>query len=146
MVRSENTSRGLLKRLPEKYLNHEWTIGEVPGTFHGMSSKGWTDQELFKHWLKEHFLKHCVAARPILLMLDGHSSHYGPDSVEFAREENIILFCLPPHTTQDSQPLDYSVFRPLKYHWSDICHDFQQRNPGKVVTKLNFHPFFPKPA
>ena len=27
-----------------KYLNHEWTIGEVPGTFYGMSSKGWTDQ------------------------------------------------------------------------------------------------------
>ena len=37
-----------------KYLNHEWTIGEVPGTIYGMSEKGWTDQELFMLWLK-HF-------------------------------------------------------------------------------------------
>ena len=27
-----------------KYLNHEWTIGEVPSTIYGMSDKGWTDQ------------------------------------------------------------------------------------------------------
>ena len=25
-----------------KYLNYQWTIGEVPGTYYGMSSKGWT--------------------------------------------------------------------------------------------------------
>ena len=125
-----------------KYLNHEWTVGEVPGTFYGMSGKGWTDQELFKHWLKDHFLNHCVASRPILLLLDGHSSHYEPESVEFAKKENIILFCLPPHTTQDSQPLDCTVFGPLKRHWSDICHDFQQRHPGKVVNKLNFSSLF----
>ena len=44
-----------------KYLNHEWTIGEVPGTIYGMSDKGWTDQELFMFWLK-HFLNHAVPA------------------------------------------------------------------------------------
>ena len=27
----------------EKNLNHDWTLGEVPGTFYGMSNKGWTD-------------------------------------------------------------------------------------------------------
>lgn len=26
------------------YLNHEWTVGKVPGTFYGTSGKGWTDQ------------------------------------------------------------------------------------------------------
>lgn len=40
-----------------KYLNHLWTKGEVPGTFYGMSEKGWTEQELFKLWLKNHFIK-----------------------------------------------------------------------------------------
>ena len=70
-----------------------------------MSGKGWTDQELFRHWLKDHFLKYAVPSRPLLLLMDGHSSHYEPSSVELAKENDIILFCLPPHTTQDSQPL-----------------------------------------
>ena len=62
-----------------KNLNHEWTVGEVPGTLYGMSGKGWTDQELFKHWLKNQFLKYAVRPRPLLLLLDGHSSHYEPE-------------------------------------------------------------------
>ena len=125
-----------------KYLNHQWTEGEVPGTYYGMSGKGWTDQELFRNWLKNHFLKYAVSGRPLLLLLDGHSSHYEPRSVEIAKEEDIILFCLPPHTTQDSQPLDCTVFGPLKRHWSDVCHQYQQRNPGTVISKLNFSRLF----
>ncbi len=120
-----------------KYLNYQWTDGEVPGTYDGMSGKGWMDQELFRHWLKDHFLRYAVPSRPLLLLLDGHSSHYDPVSVELAKEEDVIVFCLPPHTTQDSQPLDCTVFGPLKRHWSDVCHNFQQRNPGVVVSKLN---------
>ena len=125
-----------------KYLNHQWTEGEVPGMYYGMSGKGWIDQELFRNWLKNHFLKYAVSGRPLLLLLDGHSSHYEPRSVEIAKEEDIILFCLPPHTTQDSQPLDCTVFGPLKRHWSDVCHQYQQRNPGAVISKLNFSRLF----
>ena len=125
-----------------KYLNHQWTLGEVPGTYYGMSDKGWTDQELFRHWLKNHFVRYAVPGRPILLLLDGHSSHYEPASVEFANEENIILFCLPPHTTQDTQPIDWTVFGPLKCHWSNVCHQQQLCNPGMIISKLNFSNIF----
>ncbi len=99
-----------------KYLNHLWTQNEVPGTYYGMSGKGWTDQELFRSWLKNHFLQYVVPGRPIILLLDGHSSHYEPVSIEIAQKENIILFCLPPHTSHESQPLDCSVFGSLKRH------------------------------
>ena len=95
-----------------KYLNLQWTVGEVPGTYYGMSDKGWTDQELFKHWLKDHFLQYAVPNWPLLVLLDGHSSHYEPASIELARTEGVIIFCLPPHTTQDSQPLDCTVLDP----------------------------------
>ena len=54
-----------------KYLNYQWTRNEVPGTYYGMSGKGWTDQELFRHWLKDHFLKYAVASRPLLLLIYG---------------------------------------------------------------------------
>ena len=121
-----------------KRLNKQWTYGEVNGTTYGMSAKGWVDSELFHGWLTDHFLQFAVAARPLLLVLDGHSSHYQPELVQYAKEKDvIILFCLPPHTTHESQPLDISVF---KQNWQNACHKFMQSNPGKVVTKYQFSP------
>ena len=121
-----------------KSLNKEWTKGEVPGSTYGMSSKGWVDTELFQGWLTDHFLQFAVGARPLLLLLDGHSSHYQPDLIRFAKEHDIILFCLPPHTTHESQPLDATVFKPRKQNWQDACHDYIQSNPGKAITKYQF--------
>ena len=121
-----------------KTFNTDWSTGEVPDTFYGLSPKGWMDQELFKCWLSSYFSMHAVSVRPLLLLLDGHSSHYRPDTIEFARQHDIIMFYLPPHTTQECQPLNVSVYRPLKMNWSDVCHEFLQKYPGRVVTKLDF--------
>ena len=121
-----------------KQLNKEWTREEVAGTRYGLSSTGWVDTELFKQWLIKHFLKNAVGARPLMLVLDGHSTHYQPELIKYAREYEVILFCLPPHTTHESQPLDASVFKPLKSHWHEACHTFVEQNPGKSITKYNF--------
>ena len=123
-----------------KSLNMEWTKGEVPGTTYGLSSNGWIDMDLFKGWLTNHFLQHAVSARPLLLLMDGHSSHYNPEAIHIAKENNVILFTLIPHTTHEMQPMDTSVFGPLKAHWKNACHEFMQNNPGKVVTKYQFSP------
>ncbi len=66
------------------------------------------------------------------------SSHYNPEAIRLAKENDVILFTLVPHTTHEMQPLDTSVFAPLKVHWRDACHSFMQQNPGKVVTKYEF--------
>ena len=58
-----------------KTLNQELTRGEVPGTVYGLSSNGWMDTELFKEWFINHFMKYVPSSRPLLLLLDGHSSH-----------------------------------------------------------------------
>ena len=125
-----------------KNLNHAWTKNEVPGTKYGLSDKGWINTELFEGWFTELFLPCAVSARPLLLLLDGHSTHYQPDVVRFAQEHDVIMLCLPPHTSHEMQPLDCDVFGPLKCHWSNTCHDFYQNNPGKVVTKFNFNTLF----
>jgi hypothetical protein len=70
--------------------------GEVSGTTYGMSAKGWVDSELFRGWLTDHFLKFAVAARPLLLVLDGHSSHYQPELVQYAKEKDVI-YCFASH-------------------------------------------------
>ena len=125
-----------------KQLNELWTRDEVSGSRFAVSDSGWIDQELFFYWLRDHFMTNAVAARPLLLLLDGHSSHYEPASVRFAKENGIILFCLPPHTTHECQPLDCSLFGPLKVRWRQVVHDFYRKNPGQVVSKLNFCSIF----
>ena len=121
-----------------KSLNIEWTKGEVAGARYGLSDSGWVDMDLFKSWFCEQFLMYAVGSRPLLLLLDGHSSHYNPQAVRLAKENDVILFTLVPHTTHEMQPLDTAVFGPLKIHWRDACHDFMQANPGKVISKYTF--------
>ena len=125
-----------------KQVNYLWTKNEVPGSRFAVSDKGWIDQGLFFYFLTEHFMTNAVSHRPLLLLLDGHSTHFEPKSLQFARDNNIIIFCLPPHTTHVCQPLDCSLFRPLKEHWKQECHKFYQKNPGRVISKFNFCSIF----
>ena len=121
-----------------KILSPELTLGEVPGTIYGLSKNGWMDMELFDIWFCNHFLRYAPATRPLLLLLDGHSSHYCPDTVRLAAKEQVILFTLPPNTTHLSQPLDKGCFGPLKVAWREVCHHFVSTNPGKVITRYQF--------
>ena len=98
----------------------------------------WIDQELFHFRLQDHFLTHAGSHRPLLLLLDGHSSHFSPATIRFAKKNDVAMFCLPPHTTHECQPLDCSLFGPLKVHWKQECHVFYQKNAGRVLSKLNF--------
>ena len=125
-----------------KKLSLELTAGEVPGAFYGLSDKGWMDQELFDAWLSCHFLRYAPPTRPLLLLLDGHASHYSPHAIRFAAKEKVIMFALPPHTTHVTQPLDRSCFSPLKVAWREVCHTFMAENPGKRVTRFNFSQLF----
>lgn len=127
-----------------KLLAPELTVGEVPGTIYGLSHNGWMDMELFNMWFSNHFLRYAPAARPLLLLLDGHSSHYCPDTVRLAAKEQVILFTLPPNTTHLTQPLDKGCFGPLKAAWREVCHQFTTTNPGKVVTRFQFSRLFNK--
>jgi hypothetical protein len=125
-----------------KRFNHELSVGEVPGTLYGMSDSGWMDMELFYQWFSDHFLKHASPCRPLLLLLDGHSSHFTLDLIKKAREQGVVIFCLPPHTTADSQPLDTAVFGPLKTHWNNACRQYMFEHPGRVISKFQFSTLF----
>ena len=98
-----------------KQLNNLWTRGEVSGTRYSLSDSGWKDQGLFFGWLEEQFLVHAVPGRPLLLLVDGHSSHFDPKSIHFARDHSVIIFCLPPHTTHEAQPLKGGRTPPTQF-------------------------------
>ncbi len=123
---------------PRKKMKPELGVGEVPGTIYGLVQKGWMTQELFMLWFDRHFLRYAPATRPILLLLDGHSSHYCPEALKLAQQEEVIMLALPPNTTHLTQPLDKGVFGPLKLRWRQVVHDFRVSHPGQVVTQYNF--------
>ena len=127
-----------------KQLNPELAIGEVPGTIYGLSSKGWMDMELFDLWFKRHFLRYCPSTRPILLLMDGHSSHYCVDTIKQAAEDDIVIFVLPPNTTHLVQPLDKGIFGLFKICWREICHEYLSAHPGCVITRYDFSKLFSK--
>ena len=122
--------------------NKELCTGEVPGTIYGTSANGWMNRSLFTKWFLNHFLTYAPKIRPIILLMDGHSTHYCPDLIKQAATEKVILFVLPPHSTHITQPLDNGCYSPLKMHWRQVCHDFYSKHPGSVVTVYDFSELF----
>lgn len=76
---------------------------------------GWMKAEQFEKFLK-HFAKHSRPSKDskVLLLLDNHASHLSITGLDYCKEHGIILLALPPHTTNKLQPLDRSVFGPIK--------------------------------
>ena len=116
--------------------------GEIPDTLYGLSKSGWMDGDLFAKWFHFHFLKHAPSERPILILLDGHSSHYNPQVIREAALAGVILFCLPPNIAHIAQPLDVTPFHSLKSHWYNACDQYMSSHPGKRVTIYNFSELF----
>ena len=115
---------------------------KIPGTLSGLSKNGWIDSEIFEEWFERLFLTHIPPVRPVLLLLDGHCSHYQPSVIQKAANNGIVVFCLPPHTTHISQPLDKTSFSPLKAAWYQECHLYMAMNPGKLINRYNFTQLF----
>ena len=125
-----------------KTLKPALCTGEVRGTRYGLSANGWIDTQVFEDWFAKHFLAYALPIRPLLLLLDGHSSHYQTQFIERAASEQIIVFCPPPHTTHLTQPLDKGCFGPLKMAWRQVCRNYLASNPGKVISKYQFSQLF----
>nr|XP_039252971.1 jerky protein homolog-like [Styela clava] len=76
----------------------------------GFANKsGWINSEIFLSWMK-HFVKHanCTPSTPALLLMDNHKSHITIDSLNYAKENGLVLLTFPPHCSHKLQPLDRS--------------------------------------
>lgn len=118
------------KRMSELLLK-----GSPPGTIGGVSANGWIDMDLFLQWLK-HFVKN-VKPTPdnkALIVMDGHVTHKSLAVIEYARQNSVVMLCLPPHTTHRMQPLDKTVFGPLKTAYNAACDKFMVSHPGRRIS------------
>lgn len=122
-----------------KNRKEEFLDGMPPGSQIAMSEKSaYVNATIFKDWLEFHFLPRKPAGK-VLLIVDGHTSHTNSVEVlEFSEANDIILLCLPSHTTHYLQPLDRSFFKSLKNHYYSACNNFLKANPSRKITRLIF--------
>lgn len=96
--------------------------GAPYGTVGFANPSGWINAELFIEWLK-HFITFSKASKtsPALLIMDNHEAHISIRAVKLAKDSGVLLLTLPPHTSHRLQPLDKTVYGPLKHYYNDAC-------------------------
>jgi hypothetical protein len=96
----------------------------------GLSDNGWTSDFYCFEWFKDVFIPQAEArntsGKPIILIYNGHGFYETLNLLHIAKEHNIILFSLPPHTTHKLQPLDVGVFGPFACAWIERCDDYME--------------------
>jgi len=109
----------------------EFADGAPPETLIEMSECGYISADLFLFWLK-HFQHYRAPGKCILVHVKSL------EVLDYAKENDITLICLPPHTTHYLQPLNRSFFNPLKVYYDQACRSFISNHPGQSITKLQF--------
>lgn len=114
----------------------EFSEGLPTGSRVFMNKKSaYVNSELFYKWLVEHFIPQKPQGK-VLLILDGHTSHSSAfNMLETAERNDVILFCLPSHTTQALQPLDRSFFKPFKTFFTTETNNYMRSHPQKKITR-----------
>lgn len=115
---------------------NDFLIGMPPGTKVVMTEKGWVTEEVFKLWL-QHFNRYRTRGK-VILILDGHASHTSYSVVDLCDSLQIELVFLPPHTLHALQPLDASLFKPLKSYYHQQATSWQHTHPNQGITKVAF--------
>ena len=107
-----------------------------------------TDSDVFHHYydmLEETLKSNGIFDNPThIFNCDETGLPYGPEMINIAALNQIIIFALPPHTTHVTQPLDRACFAPLKIEWRRLCHKYISENSGKTVSQYEFCELFSK--
>lgn len=130
------------KRLPNYIIQsvpEEWGIGAT--------ETGWMRSETFYEYISNvlyNFLLKSGTIFPIILFLDGHSTHLTLQRSNLCQNLQIILICLYPNATRILQPADVAAFRPIKAGWKRAVTDWKRDNPTDSLTKEKFAPILQK--
>ena len=96
---------------------------------------GWMTKENFVKVI-DHFVKfsHSSQQSPTVLVMDNHISHVSLGALEHAKKNGVYVVTLPPHTSQKSQPLDRTVFGPMKTYFNAEANALMMRRAATPIT------------
>lgn len=116
---------------PYKKMQSCFMDNATPGSI-GFANGGWMTQEIFVKYM-EHFLQHSHSTldNPTLLLLDNHTSHMSIEALDLAAANGVHMLTFPPHCSHRMQPLDISVFYPVKNVYKSLVAAWHQNNVNK---------------
>ena len=107
--------------LPVKTLPH---LDDQVQAFYSISGQpnGFIDNSIWHAWVRDVFIPHVNNLRrsmnqptaPVLFIVDSHSTRKHEPTIQLFRDNNIIVFILPAHSSTILQPLDLSCNGELK--------------------------------
>jgi hypothetical protein len=96
----------------------------------------------------EHFNRHGVAARPLLLIIDGAKGHLDEAASVYAKSKQIDILCLPSNLTHLLQVADVALFGPFKHAWKLGCsalkYERTRRNEERGIKRMDIIPLVKK--
>jgi hypothetical protein len=101
---------------------------QPPGWVYEKSPSGWMRTDIFTKFITEKFYPYLVERGiefPVVVFVDGHTSHLSMPLSQFCDEHEIILICLPPNTTHILQVLDVVFFFPMKKKWKNLLATYR---------------------
>jgi hypothetical protein len=114
----------------------ELTDGMPPGSTYVCHISGWIQTDIFTQWFRQFIsVAKPTIGDPVLLILDGHNSHTtNLEVIKRARENNVSILCLPPHSSRKMQPLDLAFMKPLKTYYSQDIESWLLNYFPRTVT------------
>lgn len=110
-----------------------------PGTRINATESGWSEEVIFHDWLQQQFIPSVEKLqKPIVLLMDGHHSHFSSRIIKLSIENDIHIECLPPHTTHILQPLDVLTLSKIKLSWKKILAKHYHETNAQAVSKSKF--------
>ena len=120
---------------PRVHFREHMLRGAQPETAGVAHPSGWMTGKNFVIWM-EHFIKfsHCSLLNPVILLMDNHDSHISIPTLNLAKSNGIHLLTFPPHCSHKLQPLDRTVYGPLKKYYNAACNSWQLNHPGQPMS------------
>lgn len=119
---------------PRKNMRSNFLDNASAGSVGYANESGWMTASEFVKYM-QHFIKYSNASKdaPSLLLLDNHTSHLSIEALDLAVEHGITVLSFPPHCSHRMQPLDVTVFGPIKRLYTSQCDAWCKNNAGKVL-------------
>jgi hypothetical protein len=108
-----------------------------------VSDNGWMKAEIFWEYISNVLhphLKRINVKFPIILFVDGHTTHLTYEVSKLCSTLEVVLVALYPNAIRILQPADVSCFRPIKSMWKKDVMEWRRNNPFCQLTKKDVAP------
>jgi hypothetical protein len=124
--------------LPRVRYNERFVREGPVGSVGAAHKSGWMTKENFMLFLR-HFVRYskCTPTLPTLLLLDNHESHISIEAVQFSKDNGVVMLSFPPHCSHKLQPLDLTVYGPLKRYYNSFSDAWCRNHPGQPMNTLD---------